>query len=115
MRKQYHLRWTTGTESITAMNRFFDTSLTLQSMIARVKRMIEILPKNMALVIRHALLTGLRCSEAVESIRLIRDKEAFTQYYNADTATLCHYKFKEQFLRSTKRHASTLLYPLLFP
>jgi hypothetical protein len=103
IRKQYNLRWTTGTESITAMERFFNPQCSLDHMLQRVKAMIQVLPYHMGLVVRHALLTGLRCVEAVESVRLIQDNETFQEYYNPDAMTLSHYKFKEQFLRITKK------------
>jgi hypothetical protein len=103
IRKQYNLRWTTDTESITAMERFFNPQCSLDHMLQRVKAMIQVLPYHMGLVVRHALLTGLRCVEAVESVRLIQDNETFQEYYNPDAMTLSHYKFKEQFLRITKK------------
>ena len=73
-------------------------------MVDKVKEMMRVLPKPMALTIRHALLTGLLPSEAVESARLINDKEgAFPKYYDAKQMTLCHYKLGELFLRATKK------------
>jgi intergrase/recombinase len=49
------------------------------------------------------LLTGLRPSEAVESVKLIQNSETFTHYYDSPSMTLCHYKFKDQVLRATKK------------
>ncbi|MDQ3837393.1 MAG: hypothetical protein M3270_10760 [Thermoproteota archaeon] len=42
----------------------------------------------MTLIIRLALLTGLRPSEAIESARLINDKEAITHYCDDKQMTL---------------------------
>jgi len=103
IRKRYSLRWSNGNESLQALQRFFDEKMSLDYMIDKVKEMMRVLPKPMALIIRHALLTGLRPSEAVESARLINDKEAFPKYYDAKQMTLCHYKFSEIFLRATKK------------
>jgi len=85
------------------MERFFNPDLSLEAMIAKVKEMIAILPKTTALVVKHALWTGLRPSEAVESVKLIQNSETFTQYYDPSSMTLCHYKFPKQFIRATKK------------
>jgi hypothetical protein len=103
MRKQYSLKWTSGNEGIAAMERFFNPDLSLEAMTTKVRKMIAILPESMALVVKHALLTGLRPSEAVESVKLIQNSETFPHYYDASSMTLCHYKFPKQFIRATKK------------
>jgi hypothetical protein len=72
IRKRYSLRWTNGDESIAAMQRFFDTNQGLDSMVSKVREMIRVLPIPYGVVIKFAVLTGLRPTEAVESVRLIR-------------------------------------------
>jgi hypothetical protein len=72
-------------------------------MIDKVKRMLQVLPKPMKLVVKHALLTGLRPSEAIESVKLIQNSETFPHYYDASSMTLCHYKFPKQFIKPTKK------------
>ncbi len=72
LRKRHNLKWTTGEESLAAMQRFFDPNLTLDSMLQWVRQAINVLPLAMSAVIRHAGLTRLRPSEAVESVRLLK-------------------------------------------
>ncbi|MDQ3837471.1 MAG: hypothetical protein M3270_11165 [Thermoproteota archaeon] len=102
--KQYNLKWTTGSESIQALQRFFDTNLTLESMLSKVKEMMRVLPPDMAAIIRFACITGLRPSEACESVRLIIKREKYLgQYYNQEQQTLEHFRFPDIFLRPTKK------------
>jgi hypothetical protein len=108
-RKRYNLKWTTGNESLHAMQRFFDTNLTLDSMIAKVKQMIHLLLPPMGKIIRFALITGLRPSEVVESVRLLngggRGKGVSIDrpYYNPERQALEHFRFPDVFLRTTKK------------
>jgi hypothetical protein len=71
IRQAYSLKWTNGDESLQSLQRFFNPNLTLDSMLQRIKEMMRVLPATMAAVIRFAVLTGLRPSEACESVRLI--------------------------------------------
>jgi Archaeal phage integrase len=104
IRRQYSLHWTDGNESIAAMQRFFDANATLESMLSRIKEMTCKLPAYMAEVIRFAVLTGLRPTEACESVRLLncleKDK---TCYYNPEQQVLEHFRFPDIFLRPTKK------------
>ena len=97
------MHWTNGNESLQALHRFFDTDLTVESMLQRVKEMMCALPVSMALVVRYALLTGLRPSEACQSVRLLNVRQCFTDYYNPEQQCLQHYKFPDIFLRATKK------------
>jgi intergrase/recombinase len=65
--------------------------------------MMRALPAHMAAIIRFAVLTGLRPSEACESVRLINCLENFKTYYNPETETLEHFRFPDIFLRTTKK------------
>jgi intergrase/recombinase len=47
-------------------------------------------------------LVGLRPSEVVESVRLLRTKQQ-QQYYNPERRALEHYRFPELFIRQTKK------------
>jgi hypothetical protein len=77
LRKRYHLKWSTGTESLQSFNRFFNDELSLDSMLKQVRQMIDKTPPFMAQIIRFACLTGLRPGEAVDSVGLINDKKEF--------------------------------------
>jgi hypothetical protein len=107
LRKRHNLKWTTGEESLAAMQRFFDPNLTLDSMLQWVRQAINLLPLAMSAVIRHAVLTGLRPSEAVESVRLLNNPDPNLDqahyYYNPDRSVLEHFRFPEIFIRRTKK------------
>jgi hypothetical protein len=57
----------------------------------------------MGQIIKFAVLTGLRPAEAVESVRLINDKEAFEKNYKPERMALEHFRFPEVFFRQTKK------------
>jgi hypothetical protein len=107
MRKRYQLKWTNGNESIAEMQRFFDTNLTLESMLSKVRGMIQVLPAPMDEVVRFACITGLRSSESCESFRLLTYKWGHSivqqQYYHPEQQCLRHYLFPDIFLRNTKK------------
>ena len=77
--------------------------MSLESMLQQIAKMISNAPRIMAQIIKFACLTGLRPAEAVESVRLINDKEEFTRYYNPDPQALEHFRFPSVFLRQTKK------------
>jgi hypothetical protein len=62
--------------------RFFDDSLNLDSMLQRIRQMLDEIPAYMGQIIKFACLTGLRPAEAVQSVKLINDKDSFGKYYN---------------------------------
>ena len=47
------------------------TELSLDKLLDKIREMIKMLPPAMAAVVRHAVLTGFRPAEAVESVRLL--------------------------------------------
>ena len=105
IKQRYSLKWTSGSESILAFDRFFNDNLSVDVMLQRVKEMINKLPRFMGNIIKFACFTGLRAGEVMESVRLINDdnKEVLqTYYYNEERQALEHFKFK-QFLRTTKK------------
>jgi hypothetical protein len=67
-RKQYNLKWSTGNESLQALERFFNPEMGLDQMIDRVKHMMQVLPPVMSNIVKYAVLTGLRPLEACESV-----------------------------------------------
>jgi hypothetical protein len=63
----------------------------------------ELLVRWLDVRIYHDL-TGLRASEAVESVRLInRDKDAFATYWKPERMALGHFRFSGVLLRQTKK------------
>jgi intergrase/recombinase len=74
-------------------------------MLQRVRAMMRVLPAPMAAIIRFAVLTGLRPTEACESVRLLKSssKDELFNYYNQDQQCLEHFRFPDIFLRTTKK------------
>jgi Archaeal phage integrase len=101
IRQRYNLKWTSGNYSMQAMQRFFDPELSLDKLLDKIRNMMQVLPTAMAVVVRHALLTGLRPAEACESVRLLNGHQ-MTNYYNPERQCLEHFRFP-QFQRTTKK------------
>jgi hypothetical protein len=114
-RKQHNLKWSTGNESLQSLERFFNPEMGLDQMIDRVKVMMQVLPPVMSNVVKYAVLTGLRPSEAVESVKLLNTQKNLhgsssssnnnnnNYYYDPEQQTLRHYLFPHIFLRATKK------------
>jgi hypothetical protein len=80
------------------------TELSLDKLLDKIREMIKMLPPAMAAVVRHAVLTGLRPAEAVESVRLLLmlPKIFREHYYNPELQCLEHFRFP-QFQRTMKK------------
>jgi hypothetical protein len=105
IRQCYNLKWVSGNNSLQALQRFFDTNSTLESILSSIKEMMGVLPANMADIVRFACLTGLRPTEACESVRLLNSsfQNSGTSYYNQEQQCLEHFRFPDVFLRPTKK------------
>jgi hypothetical protein len=106
IRQRYSLHWTNGDESVQALQRFFNSELSLDKMFSRLKEMAHKLPPPMGQIVRFGTLTGLRPAEILESVRLIiddDDNQTFQKYYDSKQMVLQHWKFPDIFLRSTKK------------
>jgi intergrase/recombinase len=103
IRNRYSLKWTSGNESLQALQRFFnpDTSTSLDGMLQQIGLMIKKTPTLMGKIIKFGVLVGLRSAEIVESVKLLNGPHR-VQYYNPEQQALLHYKFP-QFLRTTKK------------
>lgn len=67
------------------------------------KEAIKVLPAGKKDIIKFNCLTGLRPSEAIESVRLLNKRVILPiQYYNPERQTLEHFRFPQIFLRRTK-------------
>ena len=102
LRQSYNLTWSTGTEKIDAFTRFLDSSKTLETMIEWLRQAMRALPKTYSDFFLFCTLTGLRCSEALASVKLIKNPETFKIYYSADQQMLQHFAFPDIFIRRTK-------------
>jgi hypothetical protein len=102
VRRKYNLTWTTGTEKLEVFERFFDDNTTLDSMIGWLREALHRLPVRFANVFLFCTLTGMRASECLASIRLIKDFETCKRYYDSKHHILRHYLFTNTFIRRTK-------------
>ena len=89
--------------SLQSFERFFDDGLNYDVMLQRIREMIQKLPVQMGNIIKFDRLTGLRPAEAVESVRLINDKEKLQMYYKPERNALEHFRFPDIFFRTTKK------------
>jgi hypothetical protein len=104
IRQRYNLKWTSSTNSLQAMERFFNPEYSLDSMLQWVREAIKVLPYHMGAIIKFNCLVGLRPAEAVESVRLLNVGQNFGRhYYNPERQALEHFRFPEIFLRRTKK------------
>jgi hypothetical protein len=74
----------------------------LDEWFAKVK---PILTPQENLLLKFLRLTGLRCSEGIESFNLIielSERGKLSEYFSAETGILEHFRYKEKFLRGTK-------------
>lgn len=99
--RKYQLSWSTGTEKLDAFNRFFDNSKDLDTMLQWLREAAAGLPANHANFLLFCTLTGMRASEAVESVRLLHIGTDMN-YYNPEQHILCHYLYPQLFIRRTK-------------
>jgi hypothetical protein len=102
IRQQYGLQWSTGTEKLDAFTRFFDSSKDLDTMIGWLREALQVLPTNYANFYLFCTLTGLRASECVEAVRLLKSLNSSQQYYNPEQKVLQHYRFPALFIKRTK-------------
>jgi intergrase/recombinase len=110
IRQRYNLKWSSGNESLQALERFFNPEMGLDQMIDKVKQMMQVLPPVMSSIVKYAVLTGLRPSEAIESVKLLNrlpvndcSPNTSNNYYDPEQQTLRHYLFPDTFLRATKK------------
>jgi hypothetical protein len=72
IRQRHGLTWTTGTEKLDAFTRFFDDGKSLDEMIDWLRQAMQALPKAYSDFFVFCTLTGLRASECVAAIKLIK-------------------------------------------
>ena len=103
IRHYYNLKWSSGNNSLQALERFFNPTLNLDDMIARIREMIRVLPAHMSEVVKFAVITGLRPSEDIEAVKILNSGNPGLGYYNQERQCLEHFRFPNVFLRATKK------------
>ncbi|MDN5847250.1 MAG: hypothetical protein L0H53_13365 [Candidatus Nitrosocosmicus sp.] len=102
--KKYNLKWSQK-DSLETFNKIFSASENIDSYLSGIKdflrdRQIPIECKNLVI---FCTLTGLRVSEALDSVRILKDRESRSKYLDIDKKIIKHYIFAETFIRNTKR------------
>lgn len=102
IRKRYNLKWS-NEDPIQSFERFFNPDLNLDVTLQRIKEMIRLTPTSIGQIIKFCVLTGLRPSEAVESVKLINNPDELKTYYNPERQALEHFRFPSILIRQTKK------------
>jgi hypothetical protein len=100
LRRQHKLHWS-STNTLDVFERIMNNGTNYSKMLEYIKQVLSMLPRSHANVITFATLTGLRPVESCNSVQLIhRD---LSNYLNYDLFILEHFKWKDIFIRSTKK------------
>ncbi len=100
IKKRHNLKWTNGNYSDT-FSQLLDQGENYDVMIKWLKTCLSKLSKPDANILLYCTLTGLRPTEACQSISLIQTN--LISYLNSKTMVLEHFKYPEIFLRRTKK------------
>lgn len=102
--KNYGLTWKTVSSEDLIISRLTraNGNNDVVKWISKVKKNIS----ELSVFMDFVLVSGLRLNESVKAYNLVIDltgKERLNEYYNAETETLEHFKFKQDFIRRTKK------------
>jgi hypothetical protein len=100
LRRQHQLKWS-STNTLDIFERIMNNRTTYDKMMEYVKQVLAILPRSHANVIIFGTLTGLRPIEACKSVELIHTN--LSDYLNSELLILEHFKWKDIFIRRTKK------------
>jgi len=100
LRRQHQLKWS-STNTLDVFERIMNNSTTYDKMLGYLKQILAVLPRSHANVVIFGTLTGLRPVEACKSVQLIHGD--LSNYLNYDLFILEHFKWKDIFIRSTKK------------
>jgi hypothetical protein len=67
IRQRYNLKWSKG-DSIQHFDRFFNDQLTFDTMLERIREMVDKTPPQIGNIIKFACLVGLRPAEVVGNL-----------------------------------------------
>ncbi len=97
LRENYQLKWSGN--NIDAFSHMMQTNI--DAMIDWVKKATAVLPIDYGNLILYNTLTGLRPTESIDSLKLL--KKEYNNYLNSQTMLIEHYKYPMQFIRRTKK------------
>jgi len=112
--KAYGLKWSNGDLDMLVISRITKVRFN-GDILEWIKRAGGEIPK-LRLFLKFMLLTGLRLREAVNSWNLIIElsgKRKIGEYYNFESLALEHFRFKQLFIRRSKKCYITFLPPNL--
>ena len=110
--KRYQLKWTNGDDSFEIFKSIMDSKQNYSSMVAWLKETCSKLPKSHSNILVYNTLTGLRPDEAIQSLVILRNDH--DNYLNKSNMVLEHFKYKDIFLRKTKKaYISVVTEPIL--
>jgi intergrase/recombinase len=100
LKKRHQLKWTNN-NTAHIINRLTDPQQSFDTMLMWLRRCVDKLPKTDSNILLYCTLTGLRPTEACESIKLIHTD--LDNYLDTKQMALLHFKYPELFLRRTKK------------
>jgi hypothetical protein len=100
LRRQHQLKWS-STNTLDVFQRIMNNGTTYNNMLNYVKQVLAVLPLSHASVGMFGTLTGLRPIEVCKSVQLIHTD--LPNYLNSDLFILEHFKWKDIFIRRTKK------------
>jgi len=93
------------TTSIDSFFRIFNNNN--QNILVWYQKAANVLNDDCCTYLKFLIMSGLRPSEGIESFNLIRTR--LEEYYNVESGTLEHFRFKDTFLRNTKNVFITIV------
>jgi intergrase/recombinase len=102
--KAYGLKWKSGNADDLIISRLTKAAEN-RDVIKWISSVKAKLPK-LCCFMDFVLVSGLRCEESIKAYNLIidlADKGRLSEYYNAETEALEHFRFKKLFIRRTKK------------
>jgi hypothetical protein len=100
IRERYQLKWS-AIDGLQILTNIANNRNSYSAMISWIKDACSKLPKSHGNILIYCTLTGLRPSEACQSIALIHSD--LDNYLNKELMVLEHYKYPQLFIRKTKK------------
>jgi hypothetical protein len=100
IKEKYQLKWTSP-DGLEVFQSIFNNEKNYSSMLSWLKNAIAQIPKPYANILIYNTLTGLRPTEACQSIALIQND--IQNYLKRDKMILEHYKYPETYIRNSKK------------
>jgi intergrase/recombinase len=100
LRRQHKLKWS-STNTLDVFERIMNNDTTYNKMLEYIKQVLAVRPRSHANIVVFGTLTGLRPVEACKSVQLTHTD--LSNYLNHDHFILEHFKWKDIFIRTTKK------------